>query len=473
MMQKDTIRRIHFVGLAGVAMTALAVYVKERGIEVTGSDVSGIFPTQSTLKKAGIVVQDGFSPDHVHGPVPPDLVIFTGAHGGKDNPEVEAARDLHIPVMSHGEALGFFMEDYEQISVAGSHGKTTTSAMIASVFKSSGLDPSYAIGCGELLGVGLPGHFGKGIMFIAEADEYITDPHHDETPRFLWQHPDILVVTNIDFDHPDAYASLLEVKEAFMSLQKQQQGKQMTITNADDPESAGLVADTNTLQYGFSPRADLQITHIGFGDERTFFSLSMHGVAVGEFMLHVPGRHNVLNAAAAAACAITYGISWVDIRRGLAAFQGTKRRFERIGEVNDVSIFDDYAHHPTEIRATLEAARACFPKRRIIAIFQPHTYSRTKALFHDFAKSFDSCDMVLLTDIFASARESDTLGITTASLVEETAKHHGSVQYTKNKKETVSYLSRTVKTGDIIILMGAGDIYEWGPDIVSEVKNIL
>jgi UDP-N-acetylmuramate--alanine ligase len=197
----------------------------------------------------------------------------------------------------------------------------------------------------------------------------------------------------------------------------------------------------------------------------------MKGVKVGEFVLKVPGKHNVLNAAAAAACAVSYGISWDDIRKGLLLFEGTKRRFEKLGEFNGISLFDDYAHHPKEIEASLEAARGWFPNRRIITIFQPHTYSRTKALMADFATSFSNSDMVLLTDIFASARESDTLGISTATLVEETAKHHANVRYTKNKEETLQFLSRTMKPGDIIISMGAGDIFEWGPDLVALAKN--
>ncbi len=451
-------------------MTALAVYCKERGIHVTGSDIDGVFPTRETLKQAGISVQEGFVAEHIKEFVP-DLVVFTGAHGGKENVEVKTAHDLHIPVMSHGEALGFFMDGQEQISVAGSHGKTTTSAMIATIYKACGQDPSYAIGCGDIIGVGLPGHFGKGTMFIAEADEYVTDPHHDPKPRFLWQHPDILVVTNIDFDHPDAYASLDAVKEAFVTFQQQQQGKRMTIVNADDPESSVLMQGRNIMTYGFSPRADLQITHVGFGEGRTFFTLMLRGTEVGEFSLKVPGRHNALNATAAAACAFSSGISWDDIKKGLAEFHGTKRRFEKLAEANGITIFDDYAHHPKEIESSLAAARAWFPSRRIITVFQPHTYSRTKALLTDFAKSFTNADMVLLTDIFASARESDTLDITTATLVEKTAKHHADVRYSKNKQETMSLLSRTVKSGDIIILMGAGDIYEWGPDIVSQVKK--
>ncbi len=469
-MEAKDIQRIHFVGIAGVAMTALAVYAKERGIAVTGSDVNGIFPTHAMLKNAGITVQEGFSSGHISKTA--NLVVFTGAHQGKDNVEVQTACKLQIPVMSHGEALGFFMKGAEQISVAGSHGKTTTSAMIATILHVAGRDPSYAIGCGDIRGIGASGHYGTGNMFVAEADEYSTDPHHDPKPRFLWQHPDILVVTNIDFDHPDAYASLADVKAAFVSLVAQQQGKQITILNADDPESAAITNAKHTLLYGFSPRANARITHVGYGEEQTFFTLSMDGTDVGEFVLHVPGRHNVLNAVAAAVGALSAGVSWEEIKKGLAAFQGTKRRFEKIGEANGMVVYDDYAHHPKEIQASLEAARDWFPERKIITVFQPHTYSRTKALLEDFAKSFQNSDVVLLTDIFASAREQDTLGITTATLVEKAAQYHRNIQYTKGKKETLTYLQNIASSGDVIIIMGAGDIYEWGPDIVRAIKTI-
>jgi len=469
-MDSTKIHSIHFVGIAGVAMTALAVYAKERGIVVTGSDTNGVFPTHDTLKGAGITVQEEFLPEHITKNI--DLVIFTGAHSGKENVEVQTAVSMHIPTMSHGEALGFFMDGSEQISVAGSHGKTTTSAMIATIFSVNGRNPSYTIGCGDIRGLGPSGHFGSGNVFIAEADEYITDPHHDPKPRFLWQHPDVLVVTNIDFDHPDAYKNLADVKAAFVSLASQEQGKQITIVNADDADSVVLENAPHVLKYGFSPRANAKITHIGFGEEQTFFTLSMDGTDVGEFILHVPGRHNVLNATAAAVCALSYGLSWDEIRKGLAAFEGTKRRFEKLGEANNIIVYDDYAHHPQEIHASLEAARNWFPNRQIITVFQPHTYSRTKALFEDFAKSFHASDVVLLTDIFASARESDTLGMTTAKLVEETAKYHAGVHYTKNKEETLAYLSRTVSQGAVIIIMGAGDIYEWGPDIVRLIKKM-
>ncbi len=465
------IQSIHFVGIAGVAMTALAVYAKERGIRVTGSDVAGTFPTNEILKKAGITTLSGFSPDHVVFGGIPELVIYTGAHQGIHNLEVAAAIKQSIPVVSHGEALGCFMNGMSAISVAGSHGKTTASAMIATIMKVAGADPSYAIGCGEIRGLGMPGHYGTGSLFIAEADEYVTDPHHDKTPRFLWQHPDTLVVTNIDYDHPDVYASLEEVQHAFVNLQKQCIGKRIIILNADDRASAVLDnSATGIVRFGFSPRSDMQVTHVGYGQERTFFSVSLHGTSVGEFVLHVPGIHNVVNATAAIACCVSYGISFDAIREGLDQFGGTKRRAELIGTTKGITLYDDYAHHPKEIQATLQGLRSWYPNKRIITIFQPHTYSRTKALLEQFAQSFSQSDVVLCPDIFASAREVDTLGMTSGILVEEIAKHHRDVRYVKDYQGAVQSLKNIASPGDIIVCMGAGDIFEWSTQLLSDLS---
>ncbi len=428
-------KRIHFVGIKGVAMASLAVWYKEAGYMVTGSDVEEEFPTDEVLAKAKISIFPDFDPRNIGGRIKPHLVIYTGAHEGRENEEVVEADALGIPTLPHGKALGLIMEGKKQISVAGSHGKTTTTAMIASILSHAGHDPSWAIGCGEVRGLGLPGHFGKGDIFVAEADEYVTDPGHDATPRFMWQHPDILVITNIDYDHPDVYASLSDVQAAFAKLQKQ---AKVTIQGED-----------------------FQVTHVGFGDERTFFTLAQNGMKLFDFTLKVPGKHNALNAAAAAMAARHIGLSWEQIAKGLLAFEGTKRRFELVGEIGDVKIIDDYAHHPNEIMATLEAARDWYPKRRIVAVFQPHTYSRTKALLSEFSRAFGSAHEVILTDIYASARETETLGLSGKTLVEETAKHHPHVYYAPDFTAVKKRLSAQMQANDVIIFMGAGDIYAW------------
>lgn len=447
-------KRIHFVGIKGVAMAALAVWYKEAGCAVTGSDVAEEFPTDQVLAKARIPVLS-FDSKNITS-TRPDFVIYTGAHGGRDNPEVAEAVALGIDVLPHGQALGSVMADKKQISVAGSHGKTTTAAMIATILKKAEFDPSYAIGCGDIRGLGLSGHKGKNEIFVAEADEYVTDPNHDTTPRFLWQHPDILVVTNIDYDHPDAYASLADVQAAFVKLQEQ---SKISIVNGDD--QASKVLWKNAITYGFSPKAEFRVTDVRFGEERTFFTLEQNGMKLFDVTLKVPGKHNALNAVAAAIACKQLGLSLEQIAKGLLAFGGTKRRFESVGEIGGIRVIDDYAHHPKEIMATLSAVREWYPHRRIIAVFQPHTYSRTKALLPEFAKAFRDAHMVLLTDIFSSARETDTLGMSGKTLVEETAKHHPNVFYAPDFPAVKKLLHEHMQQGDIIIFMGAGSIYTW------------
>ncbi len=460
-------KRIHFVGIKGVAMAALAVWYKEAGYIVTGSDVKEEFPTDEVLAKTKTKIIHDFDPRNLGGKVKPDLVIYTGAHGGRDNPEVGQAIALGIPVLPHGQALGLIMEHKKQISVAGSHGKTTTTAMIATILAHAGYDPSWAVGCGEIRGLGHPGHYGRGDIFVAEADEYVTDPNYDRTPRFLWHRPDILVVTNIDYDHPDVYASLTDVQKAFIRLQGQQKDVKLTIANADDPASKVLKRD-NIISYGLSAAAEFQVTHIRFGDERTFFTLVQNGMRLFDFTLKVPGKHNALNAAAAAIACRQLGLSWEQIAKGLLKFGGTKRRFELVSKIGDVRVIDDYAHHPKEIMATLAAAREWYPGRRIIAVFQPHTYSRTKALMSEFSQAFTSAYEVILTDIYSSARETDTLGISGKTLVEETAKHHPNVYFAPGYEAVQKLLAAHMHPKDIIIFMGAGSIYTWGRRLINE-----
>lgn len=459
--------RIYFVGIKGVAMAALAIYCKEKGIKVAGSDVADEFPTDEELKKVNISVFTGFDGAHVAGKRKPDAVIFTGAHGGRDNPEVVAAAASGIPVFAHGQALGMIMQGKRQIVVAGSHGKTTTSAMIATILQSAKLDPSYAIGCGGITGVAAAGHFGKSDWFVAEGDEYVTDPGHDQTPRFLWTKPEILVVTNIDFDHPDVYADIKAVETAFVKLQQQQADQQLTVVNCDDQQSHVLMDGKNVVTFGFSPRADVRITHVAEGEQRMFFELEQHGIRLGEFVLKVPGNHNVANATAAIIATRAIGVNIADIRRGLLAFGGTKRRFEKIGESGTVLFYDDYAHHPHEIEATLAGAKRWYPDRNIIVVFQPHTYSRTKALLSEFSRAFSSAHTVILTEIYASAREHETLGVDGETLVSQTAKHHGHVYFAKDQEAVRALLHRIAGERDVVVFMGAGDIYTWGREIVA------
>lgn len=465
----ENIKKIHFVGIKGVAMTALAIYAKEQGIMVTGSDIEEEFPTDEVLRKAQISVVEKFTPQHIAS-MHPDLVVYTGAHNGGKNPEVIVAKRAGIPTFPHGKVLGMIMEGKRQVSVAGSHGKTTTTAMIATILMACGLDPSYAIGCGEIFGLGLPGHFGRGEFFVAEADEYATDPTSDPTPRFLWQHPEVLVVTNIDFDHPDIYASLSDVQDAFTRLQAQQVGKKITVINASDLPSSILGQSPNTIvTFGRMPKGNFEVSQIHYAPGKTYFTLTKRHKIKQSFELSVPGAHNVLNAAAAAAACISLGVDWETVGRGLAQFSGTKRRFEFLGVKRGILFYDDYAHHPAEITATIAGTRAWYPQRRIITIFQPHTYSRTKALLGDFVRSFGGSDIAVICDIYASAREHDRLGLLPDTLATETKKNHVHVVYAPKKDAVKTFLLENGRAGDVVIFMGAGDIFSWGRQIVNEL----
>lgn len=460
----DKAKKIYFVGIKGIAMAALAVWAKEAGYRVTGSDTEEEFPSDEVLRKAHISWHPSFDSTRIT-TLKPDLVIYTGAHSGRENPEVVEAHALSIPVMPHGQALGEFMKGKRQISVAGSHGKTTTTAMIATIFSEAGLDPSYAIGCGMIRGLGLPGHFGKGQVFISEADEYVTDPGHDDTPRFFWQTPEFFVVTNIDFDHPDVYKNLADVENAFVSVQEKNSGC-TTILNKDDTSSQVLFRkDHRVLSFGFSPQANLRITHIGTSMERTFFTLELNNMLIGEFDLHIPGRHNVYNATAAALTCYEFGLSWEIIRKGLKTFGGTKRRSEKIAQGHGITLYDDYAHHPKEIEATLDGLRGWYPKRRIITVFQPHTYSRTRALLHDFFRAFGKSDVVMITDIYASAREKVQEDVTGTQLADMIRTRQKDVYYTPDVGAVRTQLLSMMQSGDIIVLMGAGNIYTWGHEL--------
>lgn len=466
-----TKKRAYLIGIKGVAMTALAVYLKEAGYSVTGSDVSEVFLTDSVLKKADIPVLDGFKKSNIDRGI--DVVVATGAHGGMTNIEAVTAGEYKIPVYMHGRYLGKLMENKTGISIAGCHGKTTTSAIIASILSHSKYKPSYLIGTAGINDLGPAGNYGKSKYFVAEADEYMTCPLTDPTPRFLWQTPHILVITNIDYDHPDAYRNLSDVKEAYMKLTKKVSANGVIITSYDDSNVRSLISrfEPECITYGFSPKADFQIENIYFGDGVSFMSIKNRGVKLGEFMLRIPGRHNALNALAASIASHQLGISWEAIRKNLKNYTGCKRRFEKIGDANGINIYDDYAHHPGEIAATISSVREWFPGRKLIIIFQPHTYSRTKVLLDEFAKALSFADKALICDIYPSAREKYDPSINSAILTDRIRKYKNNAIYLKDKQKVLKYISETAVNGDIIMTMGAGDIYQWCNELLKTVRN--
>lgn len=465
-------KHIHFVGIKGVGMTPLAILAKEAGFTVTGCDIPEEFITDEPLRKAGITPFHHFSKDHLSSA---DFVITTGAHGGFDNPEVAQAKQSSIRVLTQGEAVGYFMSgkpfdrtNITGISVAGSHGKTTTSAMLATLLSST--DASYVVGTSTLVPLGLPGHYGKGRYFIAEADEYVTEPTYDKTAKFLWQHPKFIVITNIEFDHPDVYSSIDDVMIAFGRFVNQLPSDGILVACGDDHQVRRLLMrySGRVITYGLSPNNDYVLKRINISGHQTFFWLTgLGGADLGEFVLRVSGEHNALNATASLIVSLECGLPIEAVRKALHMFGGAKRRFELLGTLpGGALLYDDYAHHPTEIRKTLSTFKKRFLKKRIVCIFQPHTYSRTKKLFEDFCRSFSDADVVVIVNIYPSLREKPDGSISSLRLVQAMSSHHRSVRFLGDTRNVIEYITQQ-RFGDdtLVVLMGAGDIYKVGAHI--------
>ncbi|MEK7551344.1 MAG: UDP-N-acetylmuramate--L-alanine ligase [Patescibacteria group bacterium] len=461
------IKSIHFVGIKGVGMTPLAIIAKQAGFRVTGCDLDEEFITDSALAKEGIKPQTSFSSSHIEGV---DLVITTGAHGGFDHVEVIEAKKAGITVWTQGQAVGEFMKGdifgkvFEGISVSGTHGKTTTTAIIASILRENKLDPSFVVGTGNVPYLDSCGHFGKGHYFVAEADEYATEPKYDKTPKLLWQKPSIAVITNIELDHPDMYESIEHLKEAFYSFTENISIDGLLVACIDDRETESVVKRVSgkVITYGFSKNANFYIDKISIEKEKMFFWVQNNNTSLGEFMLNVTGEHNALNALASIIVCLEIGLSLENIKKGLMKFTGSRRRFEFIKDLSSgAALYDDYAHHPTEIKKTLQAFRKTFPNKKILCIFQPHTYSRTKKLFEDFKYSFSDATELILVDIYASAREEVDESVSSILLKNEISKISNNVNHVSNLTDVIKYVDQKAYGNDWIVLtMGAGDIYK-------------
>jgi len=306
---------------------------------------------------------------------------------------------------------------------------------------------------------------------VAEADEYVTCPKTDNTPRFLWQEPEILVITNIEYDHPDVYSDINEVKDAFRKIALKVPGSGHIIACIDNQNVKDVVSGLpNVITYGGSPLADWRIIRVYYNEGITNFWLEYKGREMGDFRISLPGEHNAYNATAALIVALQIGVKISQLKELFPQFSGCKRRFEKVGEISGIRLYDDYAHHPTEISATLKAAKEWFPDNRLIVVFQPHTYSRTKALFSEFAHSFAKAEIVIITDVFASTREQNELDANPELLVQETSKFHPACYYLKGEKEVANFLQKKALAGDIIITMGAGDVYKWKNSIIKKIQ---
>lgn len=440
-------KRVHFIGIGGYGMSAVARVLLDWKLEVSGSDVSRTELTEDLVRR-GATVYIGHSPEHIEGA---DCVVYSTALS-PDNVELAAARQAGISVMHRSEALAAILESKTGIAVAGAHGKTTTSAMIAYVMSRCGLDPTYVIG-GIVSNLGENAKAGRGPYAVAEADE------SDGT--FLKYRPHMAVVTNIEPDHLENYGGSFEnLRAAYRQFLNQVREGGVRILCADDPELVRLADGLTgrTVWYGFSPWADLTARDVELVDRGSRCCVWSGGKVLGKLTLSVPGRHNISDALAAVAVCLEAGLEFADIAAALATFRGAKRRFQPIAEVGGVLIVDDYAHHPTEIEATLAAARTT--GRRIIAVFQPQRYTRTHFLLDAFSYAFKGADEVIITDIYSPVGEKKIAGVSAerlALLIRERSNEH--VRYVRTKEEVIADLVNRVQPGDLVLFMGAGDIW--------------
>ena len=458
------------VGIKGVGMASLAILLKGLGSHVEGSDVEEYFHTQEDLKKSGIEFLPGFSNEHITTSI--DLVITTGAHGGLHNIEVLEARKKNIPVLTHAEALGEVMKEFKnRIAVCGSHGKTTSTAFIAHTLKQLELEPAAIIGSAH----NEYSNFRKEYI-VVEADEYAAAPPENKTARFMYMNPTQIVCTNIDFDHPDVYTDIAHTKKVFEEFFNKVKDDGRIIACGDNQHIIEILSKfpKNTyITYGLESYNDLVITNIKGCENGTHFNaIFKNELKPHEYFISLYGVHNVLNAASVILSGNAFGIDVSKVKKSISTFKGTKRRMELIFNQNNTFLFDDYGHHPVEINATLKTFKTRFPHNRLLVIFQPHTASRTKAFEKDFIDCLEIADKSYITDIFLSAREKTESDHITSQNVANKSRTQGNRLTYCNLNDIISTLRNEIKSGDIVVTMGAGDLYKYHSDIIRAIKEI-
>jgi UDP-N-acetylmuramate--alanine ligase len=439
-------QHIHLIGIGGAGLSAIARILLEKGCTVSGSDRSRNSLTDA-LARDGATIYEGHDASYVNGA---DCVIVTSA-AQADHVEVAAARARNIPVYKRADIMAALMEGKRVIAVAGTHGKTTTTAMIVHILRECGKDPSYIVG-GVMRNTGTNAGVGTGEYFVVEADEYDN--------MFLGLRPDVAVITNIEYDHPDFFRSRHQTMDSFARFARLLHHDGHLIVCNDSPLASKVGNQQRdsgchvTFYRAKRRKAEWRVTGVREEDDFTVFDVLHHNNGfMGCARLQLPGTHNASNALAAIIVTQYEGIPFRDSSLYLSSFKGTGRRFQLNSEVNGVAVIDDYAHHPTAIKVTLEAARQRYPDRQLWAVWQPHTYSRTQALMDDYIRAFDSADHVLVTDIYA-AREQPVPGVTSAEVVARM--QHPDARHTPSLKDTVAVLDQEVKTPAVILIMSAG-----------------
>ncbi len=442
-------------------MSGMAEILIQRGYKVTGSDGASN-ETTDRLKELGATIYQGHAPENIEGA---DVVVYTSAVKATENEETKAALENRIPTIKRAEMLAELMKMKFGIGVAGTHGKTTTTTMIGHVTQDGNYDPTIMVG-GKVHSFDKTNAVvGKGDVIVVEADEF------DRT--FLRLTPSIAIITNIEAEHLDIYDDLEDVKGAFIDYANKVPFYGAVIVCLDDPNVRSILPDLERriISYGLSPQAQVRAVDIQMNQFTSTFTVMNDDQKLGVITLKAPGDHNVKNALAAVATGIELNIDFKLIKQGLERYQGVFRRFQKKVEEQGVMVIDDYAHHPTEVAATLNAARKGWPDRRIVAVFQPHLYSRTQDLYKEFGLSFSDAEVLVITDVYPS-REKPIEGVT-GKLISDTAEQYGhkNVIYVEDKADVTATLKEISKAGDIIITMGAGDIYKYGEEFAKELES--
>ena len=452
-MFRGRVRHAHFVGIGGIGMSGLAEILRTMEFDVSGSDLK---PNDITrrLETMGVRIDVGHHAENVDGA---DVVVYSSAID-PTNPEIARARELDVPIIPRAEMLAELMRVKYCVLIAGSHGKTTTTSLVATVLRHAGLDPTVVVG-GKVNALGSNARLGEGDLFVAEADE--------SDGSFLKLTPTVGVITNIDAEHLDHYGTHENVKDAFVQFANKIPFYGLAVLCLDHPHVQAILPrmQRRHVTYGVSKQADYRAKNLEFSGLETHFEVVRRGESLGRFTVRMPGHHNVLNALSVVAVADELEVPLDAVREAIASFHGVQRRFTvvgqpvitREGKKGDVMIIDDYGHHPAEVEATLDAAQKGFD-RRVVVAFQPHRYTRTQSLFEDFTRCFNKADLLIVTEVYA-AGEKPIEGANGQSLAEAIRAHgHHAVHYVADKKDVAQKLLDEVRPGDLVIALGAGDI---------------
>jgi UDP-N-acetylmuramate--alanine ligase len=448
LMQRK-IKCIHFVGIGGIGMSGIAEVLLNLGYKISGSDVQQS-DTTLRLQKLGATVAVGHSAQNIGNA---DVVVTSTAVKAA-NPEVVEARGRNIPVIPRAEMLAELLKMKFSVAVSGSHGKTTTTSMVATILAEGGLDPTMVIG-GKLASIGSNARLGDGDIIVAEADE--------SDGSFLKLSPTIAVITNIDREHLDYYPGITEIKDAFLKFANIVPFYGCTIICSDNEHVREIAPQIKrrTITYGIEKAADYRAQKIEFRDGKACYSLCHKGEVVGEIELNVPGMFNVYNSLATIAVGRELELDLAAIKKGLLSFKGVQRRLELKGRVGNITVVDDYGHHPTEVKETLAAARGVWKERRIV-VFQPHRFTRTKALFDEFTQAFTDADVLIINDIYPASEE-PIAGVNSSALCAAIKKTgHPHVEYIAMAEDTIEYLLKIVRPNDTVFTLGAGSVYKIG-----------